>query len=185
MGTYYIDFDSGVDSAGRGTTTSDPYLTPSFAMQDVVATHGKDTTGGDKFLCIGTYTPTSDLDIVADYGAPNANSQCIFMNDGRSAFGTASHGSRAEFDLSSNGGRLINDSSLDHTSFYGFKWTGMVDNVFALRMDNYIVIADNWMDYTGFSGSNPKFSNMDSQNNIWGNLLDALLVHNPDNLNFL
>jgi hypothetical protein len=98
MATYYIDPEnhtgSASDTAGGGTSTASPYLNLSFAFSDVVATHGKTSTG-DTFKMIGTYAPDDTESTACGTNWASYGGEVILISDGATSFGTHGPNSRA------------------------------------------------------------------------------------------
>lgn len=163
MSIYYIDGSNGagVDSAGRGLTPSDPYLTPQFALDDAAASHTPGNT--DLFKVIGTVTPTADVDFTA-YDAASGNQYPVFISDGATTFGTHSYANdvRATWDMSSNGGVVVNDDNLDDVAWAGFELTGMANNVYPWNVDNFCNFSGLKADFTGLGFDRPKLITCDA-----------------------
>ena len=131
MPDYYVDCSNGngVDSAGRGTTTSDPYLTIQFAIDDILATHGK-TSSRDTIKVIGTSSVSGVAFNASTYGTGLA-----IVSDGLTAFGTSTT-SRAVLDGSNNSGVITNNSAGNQSYLIlsGFKVTGLQTSVFPITV---------------------------------------------------
>lgn len=98
MADYYIDPEnhtgSASDTAGGGTSAANPYLNLSFAFSDVVATHGKGSTG-DTFKMIGTYAPDDTESTACGTNWASYLHYARLISDGATAFGTHGPNSRA------------------------------------------------------------------------------------------
>lgn len=170
MAIFYIDGSNGggVDSAGRGLTTSDPYLTPQFALDDAANSHTPGNT--DLFKVIGTVANTADLDL-STYVSAAGNQYPTFISDGATSFGTHSYVNdvRATWDLSSNGGQIVDDSNLDDISFSGFEMTGMANDTPIWHVDNFCNFTGLKIDFTGLGFAIPKVLECDAGCTALGN----------------
>jgi len=156
MPDYYVDCSNGngADSAGRGTTKSDPYLTIQYALDDILATHGKDSTQGDTIKVIGTSSVSGVTFNSSGYGT-----HCAIVSDGLAAFGTAAT-SRAVLDASNNSGVITNNTAGNQSYLYlsGFKITGMVSNVTPITVWQNCTIDNFYADWVAEGiTSYPKF----------------------------
>ena len=165
MAVYYVDCSNGagVDSAGKGTTTGDPYLTIEYALNDIVDTHGK-ATGGDKLLVIGTSTPSAAITADIVYYAPSSTYALKIASDGKEAFGThnsLSPTERATIDLDANSvPGWFNSLSIDYTSIAGFNVIRCSDdkatttNVYFARCDDQCSFTDLYCDMSNMNVNN-------------------------------
>lgn len=118
----YVDAASGTDTAGatRGVSWATAYLTPSFALQDLWDSHGRDTTTDpaqcDTINCLGVFTPSTAYSATL---SPNSSlsRRVYFLARGKFA---VDDGLRTEINAADG---IWTGSTQDRIHWFGFYFT--------------------------------------------------------------
>jgi len=152
MATYYIDPENHTgtasDTAGGGTSTLNPYLNLSYAVNDVNVTHGKNSASviaRDIFKMIGVFQP-NDAEITAVTSAITAyGNGFTLQSDGATEFGTQSPTSRSTFDYA-NATITLGTINHQYANYHGFNFINGISGVNFITAGSYSTYSNCFFD---------------------------------------
>jgi len=130
----YVDAANGTDTAGQGTSWATAYATPSFALQDLWDSHGRDTgtdpSQSDTINCMGVFTPSTAYSATLS-PLPSISRRVYFLARGKFA---VDDGLRTEINAADG---IWSGSTQDRIHWFGFycTWNNSATTQKAFVMD--------------------------------------------------
>lgn len=150
MATYYVDPENhtgaAIDSVGGGLSAAAPYLTFSYAVNDINVTHSK-ATYGDTVKMIGTYAPTDSERTALESALLTYGAYFIWLSDGATAFGTSAT-SRATISGANATTHVIYATSVTYMSVIGFELVAANGGNTLVGFGHYALFEDIYVNQT-------------------------------------